>query len=181
MARARLRHGAAGSRARRLRAARAAGLTCGLAASALALHSWAIASTGTTLGADLAVVAVAPGELELEPAGAALRATGLQPGSEPLRGALRMRNLTGAPLRVRIRALPSTRDLDGALELRARARGRTVAAAPVGRLRRWSAGTVAIPVGGRAVLALDARLRRPAPGLIADVTLELRATAARRP
>lgn len=150
-----------------MRSIRAIGLACGLIIAALALHSWAIASTGTALGADLGVAAVPPGELEVS-SGLALQATGLQPGAAPATGALRVRNISGAPVRVRIRALPSTRALDGALELTATARGRRIVLS-----RSWSTMRVTLGMRKSTTIALRARLTRPAQGLIADVTLEL--------
>jgi hypothetical protein len=159
------------------RVARGAGIVCGLVVVALALHSWAIASTGPSLGTDLAVAAVAPGELELSGSGPVLRATALRPGDAPATGSLRVRNITGDTLRVRIRALPSTGEVDDVLGLRATMRGRTVAAAKAGRWRRWSAYSFRLGVRESAVLRLSARQLRAADGLIADLTLEFDARA----
>lgn len=150
-----------------MRLLRAIGLACGLTTMALAVHSWAIVSTGAALGTDLGVAAVAPGELEAS-SGLVLQATGLQPAAAPATGAVWLRNITGAPVRVRLRALPSTRALDGALELTVAARGgRTVLG------RSWSPVVLTLGVGKAATLPLRARLLRPQQGLIADVALEL--------
>lgn len=157
------------------RAARAVGFAAGLAAVAVALHAWAIASAGTALGMDLTIVATAPGELAVAPAGVVLRAHGLQRGRAVVRGAMTLRNVTAVPVRVRVRALPSTRELDRALELSLTSRGRTIAAGSVAELRRWSRGRMTLGVRESAPLELRARLRRPAPGLIADLVLELEA------
>lgn len=152
-----------------MRPARAIGLACGLAVFAVALHSWAIASTGTALGIDLGVAAVAPGELQVA-SGRALHATGLQPGGPGATGALRVRNITGAPVRVRLRALSSRRALDDVLELTAAHRGRRIVLG-----RAWSDVRITLGVRGSMSLPLSARLLRPAQGLTADVTLELEA------
>lgn len=149
-----------------MRPARASGLAGGLAAFAIALHSWAIASTGSALGADLGVAAVAPGELQVA-SGLALHAAGLAPGGPSAEGALRVRNITGVPVRVRVRALPSTRVLDDALELVATYRGRRIV------LRRAWSDAATLGIRESVSLPLQARLLRPAQGLIADVTLEL--------
>jgi hypothetical protein len=162
------------------RAARVAGLACGLAAAALAVHSWAVASTGPALGTDLTIAAVAPGELSLVGSGAVLQSSAMHPGAAPVTGTLRIRNITGAPVRVRIRALPSTREADDTLALTATAQGRLIVAGRVGSLRRWSSRHVWIGVHGSALLRLGARLRRPAEGLIADITLEFDARPVRR-
>lgn len=156
------------------RAARGAGLAGGLAAVAIAVAvgSWAIASTGPALGTDLTVAAVAPGELSLEGSGAVLQASAMRAGAAPVTGSLRVRNITGVPVLVRIRALPSTSEADDVLALAATSDGRPIAAGTAGALRRWSSHSLRIGVRESAVLRLGARLRRPAEGLIADVTLE---------
>lgn len=168
------------TRRRPSRAARFAGVACGLAAAALAIHSWAVASTGPALGTDLTIAAAAPGELSLDGSGAVLQASAMRLGSAPATGSLRVRNITGAPVHVRLRALPSTREADDVLELTATSRGRPILAGSVGTQRRWSARGLRIGVHGSAVLRFGARLRRPAEGLIADVTLELRARSEAR-
>ena len=156
-----------------MRVLRAIGLAAGIAVFAAALHSWAIASTGAALGTDLGVAAVAPGELAVS-SGLALQASGLQPGMRPANGTLHLRNITGVPVRLRVRALPSTRVLDDVLELRASAGGRSIALG-----RAWQALPGTLGVRERADLPLRARLRRPAQGLIADVALELDAIPVR--
>ncbi len=157
-----------------MRSVRAIGLACGLVAFALAIHSWAIASTGRALGTDLGIAAVAPGELKVS-SGLALHATGLAPGSAPASGRLRVRNITGVPVWIRFRALPSTRALDGVLDLRAGARGQRFA---IGRT--WTSAPVVLGVRRTLTVRLRAGLRRPVQGLIADVTLELDAIPVRR-
>jgi hypothetical protein len=159
-------------------AVRVAGVTCGLVAVAIAVQTWAIGSTGSALGTDLDVVAVAPGELRLDGSGTLLRANRMDPGATPVTSAVRLRNITGTPLRVRIRVLPSTRDLDRVLMLRFTSDGRRVAAGSAGRMRAWSLGSIWLGVRGSAVLRLAAQMRRPAEGLIADVTLEFHASPA---
>ena len=158
-----------------MRLARAIGLACGLVAFALALLSWAIASTGAALGTDLGVSAVAAGELQVGP-GPVLRANGLQPGAAPATGVLRLRNIARVPLRVRMRALPSTRALDGVLALTTRHAGRRIELT-----RAWTARPFTLGVRESVALPLRARLLRPAQGLIADVTLEVDAVAVTRP
>lgn len=163
-------------RARRpSRLACAAGLAVGLAAVAIGLRAWTIRSTGPVLGTDIAVSAVAPGELALSGSGLVMQASGMRLGGRVATGALRMRNITGSALRVRIRALGSTRELDDALALSATSGGRRVAAGPARGLRTWSAGSIRIGMRETATVALRGWLRRPLEGLIADVTLELRA------
>lgn len=152
-----------------MRPARAIGLAGGLAVFAVALHSWAIASTGTALGTDLGVAAVAPGELQVA-SGLALHATGLQPGE-----AGRHRRAAGAQHHGRSRAGAPARAAVEArarrvLELTAAHRGRRIVLG-----RAWSDVRITLGVRGSMSLPLSARLLRPAQGLIADVTLELEA------
>jgi|GEM_PF-3435418 len=155
-----------------LRIARGLGVVCGLVAFALALQSWIVTSTGAALGTDLAIAAVAPGELELTTTGPILQTTGMQPGDALAHGTLRLRNITGAPVRVRIRALPSSRALDDALALRTITRGRPFARGSAGALRDWSMRHLTIGVRQTASIKVQAWLRRPAQGLVADITLE---------
>lgn len=156
----------------RSRMLRAAGLICGLAIVAAGVHSWAIASTGAALGADVAITAIAPGELQITPSGYALSATAMHPGQAPARGTVRLRNITGRTLHVRFRALPSTRELDGALRLTMAARGRRLHGGTADTLRGWSTRRLSIAVGDSVALELTAAIGRAAPGLIADVALE---------
>jgi hypothetical protein len=157
-------------RARRV--ARGLGLACGLVAVAVALQSWTVASTGAALGTDLGVVAIAPGELELTTSGPVLQTSAMQPGDAAVRGTLALRNITAAPVRVRVRALPSTPVLDDALALRMIVRGRPFARGSAGALRDWSARHITIGVRQTASITVQAWLRRPAQGLIGDITLE---------
>jgi hypothetical protein len=115
------------------------------------------------------VAAVAPGELDVS-SGLVLQASGMHPAGAPATGTLRMRNITGVPVRVRIRALPSTRALDDALELTVDARGRRTT------LRRGRS-PVLVTLGVRKAVALPlrARMLRAQQGLIADVALEIEA------
>lgn len=73
-----------------------------------------------------------------------------------------------------LRTLPSRRLLDDVLALGATAGGRTIALG-----RTWSAVPVTIGMRESVTIGLRARLRRPAQGLIADVTLELDADPVR--
>jgi len=165
---------AARSARRRRLALRAAGLICGLVVVAVSVRSWMIVPTGSVLGTDVGIVAVAPGELLLSGSGLVLRANRMRPGDASAKGAVRLRNITGRPLRVRFRTLPSKRALDDVLELTFTAGGQWIGGGSVGALRRWSPRQVWIGVHGSSMLEVRARMRRPAEGLIADVTLEFR-------
>jgi hypothetical protein len=163
---------AARSARRRRLALRAAGLICGLLAVAASVRSWMIVPTGSVLGTDVGIVAVAPGELLLSGSGQVLRGNRMRPGDASVTGAVRLRNITGTPLRVRFRTLPSRRALDDVLELTFTAGKRWIGGGSAGALRRWSPRQVWIGVHGSTMVEVSARMRRPAEGLIADVTLE---------
>jgi hypothetical protein len=96
--------------------ARRAGLAIGLLLALGAVLSWRVAAEGATVGAEARFLAVPPGELTVAPAGTFVSARQLRPGGA-VRGELRLRNITGAPVSVRLRALPSGRDLDRLLRV----------------------------------------------------------------
>lgn len=74
----------------------------------------------------------------------------MRPGSR-VEGTLRLRNQTGARLAVALRARPSSTALDGTVEVRLSAAGRTLAAGTLESLRRGSAPVVLAPGGAAAV------------------------------
>lgn len=162
----------------RERIAKAIGLALGIVAVVVAVSAWEVRSTGAALGADVQVVAVPPGELILEPSGAFLSAHGLHPG-RAAEGRLRVRNITVRPARVRVRALPSGRDLDDVLHAEVMAGGRRIARGTLGQLRAWSRRSPALAVGEVGALTMRTWLARDAAdryrGAIASITLELRA------
>jgi hypothetical protein len=155
--------------------ARRIGLALGLLLALAAVLSWRIAAEGAALGADARFVAVPPGELTLEPAGEFLVARGLAP-SEASDGRLRVRNITGAPVAVRLRARPSSRDLDRPLAVLVRAGGVTLYRGRLRGLRSWSRA-LTIPRGDARTLDVRARLATRAVGAAVEVTVELRAEA----
>lgn len=163
----------------RERIAKGIGLALGVVAITAALSAWQVSSTGAALGADLEVVAVPSGELMTSPSAAFVQASGLRPGTRPVTGATTVRNITGRPVRVQARALPSGRDLDGVLQVELRDGDRRLARATLGELRAWSAGGVPLAVGATRRLSMRAWLAPGAAGrtdgTITTVTLELRA------
>jgi hypothetical protein len=158
---------------------RTTGLLLGLAIALLAVLSWRIPASGGALGADLTFVATSSGELDLSPAGRFLTARGLAPGAEPVVGDLEVSNQTGRRLTWRVRALPSTRELDRLAVVDLSTGGRVLYRGALGGLRRH--GRRAFRLGSGASRALTARvwLRRGAGngwrGRIVDVQLEVRA------
>jgi hypothetical protein len=166
----------------RHRATRAIGLATGLALAALFLLAFRVPAHGGTLGADVRMVAVPPGEVEVESDGDFLTARGLAPGGRAAHGTLRVRNVTGSDLRVRLRGLPSSRDLDRMVRVELRTDDRTFFRGSLRRLRHW---TRAVPLRVRDTLTVSARVWIPEgatgdyEGREADVTVETRARSRR--
>lgn len=158
--------------------ARRIGLAIGLLLALAAVLSWRIPAEGAGLGADARFVAAPPGELTVEPAGAFLSARRLESGGEAPEGRLWLRNITGGPVGVRLRGLPSSRDLDRLLRVQIEDGDATLFRGRLGRLR---SGTRALVLGRGERRALDARVWLPAGagaravGAAVDVTVELRA------
>ncbi len=158
--------------ARGFRAARAAGLVAGVAAFAVLAHSWTVTTAAAGFGTDLVVSAAAPGELEVTPSGELLQAVAMRPGSLA-GGVVRVRNITGGPVAVRLRVAPSTPELDDVVDLAVTSGGRRLAVGSAGELRGWSERRLLIGVRDSASLELRAQLRRPTQGLIAEIRLVL--------
>jgi hypothetical protein len=155
--------------------ARRIGLAVGLVLALAAVLSWRIPAEGAGLGADARFVAVPPGELTLEPSGAFLSARRLRPG-DGADGRLSVRNIAGAPVAVRVRGLPSARDLDRLLTVELEAGGARLFRGPLGDLREWTRPVVLDRGEARAIEA-RARLSEAAgtraAGAEVDVTVEL--------
>jgi hypothetical protein len=156
--------------------ARRIGVAIGLVLALAAVLSWRIPAEGAGLGAEARFVAVPPGELTLEPAGDFLSARGLEPG-EGADGRLRLTNITGGPVGVRVRGLPSGRDLDRLLRVEIRAGDATLFRGPLAPLRSW---TRAVTLARGESRTLEVRVRLApgagarAVGASVDVTVELR-------
>lgn len=162
------------------RVARWAGLLTGLGLTVAAFVAWQLPASGHALGADVTIVAVPPGEVLVKPAAAALAARGIVPGQER-RGTMTVTNITGQPLEIRVRVLPSSRDLARSVELTVTDGRRTVAGGTLAELRQWSGRRLRLPVRSTHRLVLRAGLRADAEdsaGRVVDVSLELDARTA---
>lgn len=160
--------------------AKTLGLLAGLALAVVLLASWRVLSPAGTPGAEVAFVAMPPGELTVSPAGELMRGRELRAGGQAISSRATLRNITGQRLAVRVRLAPSTPDLDRLLRVELRAGEVVLAAGTLGELRRWSSRTAALAAGESRGLSAKAWLSPDAgagaAGLLVDVTLELRAT-----
>jgi hypothetical protein len=153
--------------------ARRIGLALGLLLALGAVLSWRVAAEGPAAGVEARFLAVPPGELTVAPDGAFLAARGLRPGGPAARGELSLTNITGSPVAVRVRGLPSGRELDRLLRVRVDG----VFAGRLGELRAW---TRPFAIGERERRVLDVQVWLPAAavgataGAAVDVTVELR-------
>lgn len=166
-------------RAASWRIARAAGLTLGVTAFAVGVHSWSSSTAAAGFGTDLVIAVAAPGELDVTPSGPILQAVAMRPGSLA-GGVLRVRNITGTPVRVRVRAITSTPQLGDAVDLSVTSSGRPIAVGRTASLGRRSTEHVTIAVRDSAPLEVRAQLRRAARGLIGEVRIKLYAEAVGR-
>jgi hypothetical protein len=156
---------------------RIAGLAAGLVLAASLLLAWRVPASDGRLGADVRLVALVPGELTAAPNDFFLSARDLKPGAPPKSGVLRVRNITTGPVDVRVKALPSDRQLARVAQLELRSGPRVLARGSIAELRRPS-GPMHIPLG--TVRSLRARVwiprsaRHGYEARLADVTLDLR-------
>jgi len=157
-----------------------AAVGAGVGLCLIALTAWRLPTSGSPPGLDLRLIAVPPGELTVDPTGAVASARAMQAGDPPARGNLRVENIAGRPLTVRLSALPSDRALAGKLHLQAAANGETIATGTLASLARGPG--FRLPARGAENVDLSAWVAagtRGYRGGILDVTLEFRARPAR--
>jgi hypothetical protein len=160
------------------RALRIGGLAAGMAVAALLVTAFRVPAESGALGAGVRLIAAAPGELEASPSGTLLSARRLLPGRSA-ESTVRLRNVTGSDLCVRLRGLPAGRDLDRIVRLELRGPGgRPLARGPLGRFRHW---TPPFRLRRAESTRLSARVWIPTSvrtgfeGRDVDVTVEMRA------
>lgn len=157
------------------------GIAAGLMLAAVLVLSWRVPAEGRPLAADMRLVALPAGEIAVEPGGVFLSGQDLSAGGRRAHGAVALRNVTGHPLDVRLRLVPSSRGLDRAVRLRLRAEGQPIATGPLGTLRDWSARSLRLAPGGDTILRASAWIpagaaARTGGGQTVEVTTELRAS-----
>lgn len=153
----------------------------GAAACAALLLSVHIGRPAGALNASLTLTSAPTGELGVTPAGTVLAARDLRPGAPPVRGSLLVRNQTGIPLDVRLRARPLSGDLDADARLRIDAGRATIFDGTLGALRSGSRRLRLGPGAGsrlRIAVSLSPHDRGGAQGRSDDAALELTSTPA---
>ena len=165
----------------RLRA-RPTGFLLGLGAALLLVLEGRMPPGEGSLGLDLRVTASPTAELAAAPTGPLLTATRLVPrtsrsGAE---GAAQITNQTGRRLAVKLRALPSSGDLDELLLLELWADGRPLRRASLGELRRFGRERFLLESGEtrslRVRASLPSSVERGYEGRIEDVRIEFDTT-----
>jgi hypothetical protein len=158
------------------RVGRLVGILVGVAVAVVALIAWRVPGGARTLGADVRIEALQTGEIGVMPLHPFVSAPSLLPGSS-VSGDVTVRNQTGVPLKVRLRALPSVRDLDQLLVMRVSAGARTLYDGELGGLRASGSRPLALKATAAAHLrvsaSLPAGLRSGFRGRIVDVTLQI--------
>jgi len=113
---------------------RRAGLVLGLTGAAAVLLAARVPARPHGLGLDLTVVPAPTSQLTLRPGGPILTATGLRAGGGSA-GHVTLINPASRTQLLRVRALPSSHDLDRALMVQVTLEGRRLYSGPLGGLR----------------------------------------------
>lgn len=160
---------------------RVLGLILGLAAAASLVAASRIPAGTGALGADVIFASAPTGELSVSPTGPFLSATNLTPDvtDEPS-GSLRITNQTGVDLIVQVHGVPSSSDLDQALQVRVAVADSTLFDGTLGGFRSWSKDSLALAPGESAdvdvMVSLDPSGDQGWSGRIATVAVEFRST-----
>jgi hypothetical protein len=159
-------------------ALRVLGLILGLAAAASLVAASRIPAGTGTLGADVLFASAPTGELAVSPIGPFLSATNLTPDVAEASGSLRITNQTGIGLIVQVHGVPSSGDLDQALQVRVDTPDGSLFDGTLGQFRSWSAGTLALAPGEAVDVEVSVRLDADAgqgwSGRVANVGVEFR-------
>jgi len=157
------------------------GLVLGAAACAVLLLGTHIGRPAGALDAALTLTSAPTGELGVTPAGTVLAVRNLLPGAPPARGSFVVRNQTGIPLDVRLRARPMSGDLDSGARLRITAGRATLFDGTLGALRD-GARRLLVPAGQgrrlRIAVSLAPGSAAGAQGRSDSAALELTSTPA---
>lgn len=130
-------------------------LGCGILLAAVALLSWSVAGGSERPGAEVSVYVDPSPTLALQPSGLLFSRSRLVPATRGPERRFDARNATGAPLRVRVRVVTDTRDLDRVLTVQVLAGRSTLFQGPLGLLRAH--GSSAFVLRSRATRRLTVR------------------------
>jgi hypothetical protein len=154
---------------------RGLGLATGIAVAILGLLAWRMPHGNGILGLDLQLAATQSGEVQTTPLSPFLSTTGMKRGDRRT-GTFRLRNLTGGPLAVRLRASAAVRDADRSLHLRIAAGAETIFDGPLAALRRPTTHPLALPRGSSRRIDATAYLPLSAAPGFAGRSVELQLT-----
>jgi hypothetical protein len=163
------------------RIARRVGIALGICLAAAALVSWRVPGGERTLGADVRMEALQTGPVGVAPLQPFLTQPSLMPG-QSASGSATLRNQTGVPLVLRLRALPSVPDLDRLLRVRVSTGATTLYDGELGGLRAGSAPlrvASARTADVHVTASLPAAVRSGFQGRIVDVSLQIDSRPAR--
>ena len=159
--------------------ARPSGFVLGLGAALVLVLEGQMPPGEGTLGLDLRVSASPTAELAASPQGPLLTATRLVPRTShsAAEGTAQLTNQTGRRLAVKLRAVPSSGDLDELLVLELWADGQPLRRARLGELRRFGRERFVLESGEtqslRVRASLPSSVERGYEGRIEDVQLDL--------
>jgi hypothetical protein len=158
------------------RLVRPLGLALGVLLAAAALAAWRVPGGAQTLGAAVNVETLQTGAIGVQPLHPFVNAPSLLPGGTAS-GKVTLRNQTGLPMAVRLRALPSTHDLDSLLRVDVRAGSHDLYDGTLGGLRQAGTQPLRLAGGASSTLAvstsLPANLRSGYQGRLLDITLQI--------
>lgn len=158
------------------RIARGAGILLGVTIAIALLIAWQVPGGERTLGADVRIEALQTGEIGVAPLHPFVASPSLLPGAS-LAGDVTMRNQTGVPLALRLRALPSVRDLDRLLLIRVSAGKRALYDGDLAGLRAGGTAPLVLKKASaervHVSVALPPGLRTGFQGRILDVSLQI--------
>jgi hypothetical protein len=158
------------------RLVRPLGLVLGVLLAAACLAAWRVPSGQKTLGAAVNVEALQTGAIGVLPLHPFVNAPSLLPGRSAS-GKVTLRNQTGVPMAVRLKALPSTHDLDSLLQIDLRSGSRELYDGSLGDLRASGSQPLRLAAGASGPVAvrvsLPANLRTGYQARLLDITLQI--------
>jgi hypothetical protein len=160
-------------------AAKAGGLALGLLLAGWLVWTSRVEPGTGSLGADVIVAASPTGELAVGPTGPILVAPDLRPGRVEAADEVSVLNQTGTTLRVQVRGLPSTGDLDDQLWIAVETGRGQLFRGELAAFRDWTADGLVLAPGEEESILLSAWLADGSSGWtgrVEQVALEFRST-----